>query len=138
MLVDTVCFLFQPNNVQVLSWGTKWLQQQNGTNVDFPSIKPQRCRLHRFSDYDKKHKVNPLFLGEARVKPLGRKKFTKTVTALNRGEQHRTNCVHYAIGVLLFDNLASLMSTVQNEVAEPDKPKVSINDHWCSPRIPLI
>lgn len=107
MLVDAVCFLFQPNNLQLLSWHTERLPQQNGTIVDFPSIKRQRCRVHTSSDYDEKHKAHPFLV-------LGRSMFTKTLTALTQGEQHRTNSVDYVIGVLRYDNVVTLVSTVQN------------------------
>lgn len=111
---DALAWLFRPQNVQLLSWGTRILTHRGGQTV-FPIVIRRKCLEQLYKDYVAERSEHPL---QDRLQPLGRTIFGNLVSTYTRGQQKRKGCVDYMLGGLVYDNIKLLAIIVGNEVGD--------------------
>ena len=115
-----VQYLFRPENVQLLSWGTKRIRL-DGKWVDFPAIMRKATCAKIFRLYEEKLSTMRNDVTQEAGKILGRSSFLLVAATLTRGQQKRKTAVDYVLGTLVYDNIRCARDLVTGEVDGPDK-----------------
>lgn len=116
---EALLFIFNPQNVQLLSWGSKSVKV-DGKWTTLPAVMRRKTMEHMFRDY-KIFIENKESRGEIISKPLGRSAFLEICDSVTRGMQKRKAAVDYVLGALAYDNLRVALNVVKGELYASDR-----------------
>lgn len=116
VLRDALKFIFRPDNVQLLAWGTREVRQREGS-IYFAAVIRKTSKQQIWRDCLSFRTKHPLSGGH---RTLGHTVFLQLVNTFRKGEQKRQTSVYYMLGAIVYDSVALLKSIVQKEVGDID------------------
>lgn len=116
-LRETVRYILQGNNVQLLSWGTRKMFV-NGQRRQFPVLVRRSSVDVMWRNYARERSRFP-----SGVKKVRRTVFCDIASKLTRGDTKQRACIDYKLHALVYQNINTLGRIIENHVRECDKRK---------------
>ena len=121
---EALRFIFLPENVQLLSWGTKRMRVGDKW-VEFPAVLRKATTEKLFRDYTSHNSGGAGRDNQSEnVLLLGRSSFIDIAEALTRGQQKRKAAVDYVLGTLVYENVRQAREIVSGEVSCEDESRI--------------
>lgn len=122
---DALRFIFNLQNVQLLSWGSKSVRLDQKL-VTLPAVVRRKTTERLFRDY-KAFSHNKVIGSTENPKPLGRSAFLQICESVTRRMQKRKSTVDYILGSLVYDNQRVARSVIKEVLYGSERHEMYLN-----------